>query len=342
MSYGIRIYGASGELQFSSTSDSTRHFLGTYSTGTADGSVTIPGASNLVIFSHMLKKWDIQISGNKLSWKWTSQEARTSVDIEVFGSIAPTYVSHGLNIIGADGNLSIGTTLPGYYYVRKGAGVAKPLPKGTPGSPAEMTQASFFRRYLRIRPEATSDYIISSSNPDEFIALSSPSGNILTGIAVNASGNPVFTVASAEAVNLPYDYYIFSRNPPQTTPTTYGVSLNNPQGGVVFSSVHPPMRVAGSHVEPPGKSDTNFFKNATIAAPSGKYAVAVFDAGPMYEGVGQHPYGLNTCVRAVFKTSTTGATFSNKQVSYRIPYTGDIYVEPSLTSSALLLDVSGY
>ena len=342
MSYGIRIYSASGELQFSSVSDITRHFLGTYSTGTVDGSVSIPNASNISVFSHMLARWDIQVSGNKVSWKWISQENRVSVDIDVFGSVAPTYTSHGLNIIGADGKLSVGTTFPGYYYVRKGVGVAKPLPRGNPGSSAEMTQASFFRRYVHLRPEASSDYIISNKTPDEFIAMSSPNGNILTGIGINASGGSVFTVASAESGNLSYDYYVFSRSPPQTAPTPYGVSLKNPQGEVMFSSVNPPMKVAGSHVEPPGRLATNFFKDVSITAPSGKYAVAIFDSGPMYEDVGQHPFGLDTCVRAVFKTSTTGATFSNKQVSYRIPYSGSLSSDPSLTSSALLLDVSGY
>lgn len=136
MSYGIRIYNAYGALQFSSASHITRHFLGTYSTGTADGSVTIPGASNISVVNHLFAGWDIRISGDTVSWKWTSQENRVSVNIDVFGSVTPTYTSYGLNIIGADGNLSVGTLLPAYSYVRKGVGIAKPISWGEPN---EMT-----------------------------------------------------------------------------------------------------------------------------------------------------------------------------------------------------------
>ena len=339
MSYGIRVYNAYGALQFSSASDITRHFLGTYSTGTVDGSVSIPGASNISIASHMFAKWDIRISGDTVSWKWTSQENRVSVNIDVFGSVTPTYTSYGLNIIGADGNLSVGTLLPAYSYVRKGVGIAKPL---WSGGTNEMTQAAFFHRYTRMRPEAASDYIISRKTPDEIIAIASPNGNILTGVGINASGESVFIVASAESVNLSYDYYVFSRSPPQTTSSPYGVFTKNPQGQVVFSSLYPPMRVVGSHVEPPGRSESNFFKNVSITAPSGKYAVAVFDSGPMYTEEWTPPYVLDSCIRAVFKTSATGATFSNTKVGYHIPISVTYSFDPSLTSTALLLDVSEY
>lgn len=342
MSYGIKIFGANGNPVFSSATDTVLMYIGNYSTGTNNGSITIPGASNITLVAPNAWGWTFTVSGNTVSWSWSNYSwlEKAARNFDVYGSLSSQTATQGIKIVGADGTLALSSEKAGLYVVRNGTAVAKPLSS----MPYETYQTPVFSTFRPGPPTAPRDSFITLRQPGEkHMATHCLSDYIITGEGIY-DGKSAWFAAATGPTAVTFEYFMLSPIPATQT-DAYGLVLKDASGTVIFNSGSPPIRVKGVKYVP--SNSPAFFSNGAIASTTGttgKYATVMLDELGEYSWEYMHTHLHDfTSKRGVAKSTPTGALTNTANISFVTGAgLGGSQTVPNGFCSAILLDVTGY